>query len=112
MFCSESLITVFSPKGSAVHNITKSGFQIFSISFLFSGINIFVSAAFTALSNGTISAVISFFRTFGLITICLLILPEIFGITGVWIAVPIAEMFTLLLAGIFVIKYRKKYQST
>ncbi|MDE7206929.1 MAG: polysaccharide biosynthesis C-terminal domain-containing protein, partial [Lachnospiraceae bacterium] len=109
MFCSENLIAVFSPKGSDVYNITQNGFPIFSFSFLFSGINIFISAAFTALSNGTVSAVISFFRTFGLITVCLLFLPEILGITGVWLAVPIAEMLTLLLAGAFFLKYRKKF---
>lgn len=108
MFCSESLIAVFSPKGSEVYNITKNGFQIVPFSFLFSGINIFISAAFTALSNGIISAVISFLRTFGLIAICLIILPKILGITGVWLAVPIAEMLTLLLAGVIVVKYRKK----
>ena len=55
------------------------------------GFNIFASALFTALSNGKISAILSFLRTFCFITIGLLALPLILRENGVWLAVPIAE---------------------
>ena len=95
------LIAVFSPKGTPVYEITRNGFLIFPFSFLFCGFNIFVSAAFTALSNGKLSAILSFLRTFGLILILLRLLPNWIGIFGVWLAVPAAEFITMIVAILF-----------
>lgn len=86
---------VFVPRGSAVYELTVEGFVLFSISYLFSGYNIFTSSYFTALSDGKTSAVISFSRTFVCIVASLLILPRFFGIYGVWLAIPIAELVTV-----------------
>ncbi len=101
------LVSIFAPKGSAVYDIARNGFLIFPFSFLFCGINIFASATFTALSNGKVSAVISFSRTFGLITVGLLVLPVFLGVNGVWLAVPLAEAVTTCLAVVLILKYRK-----
>ena len=95
------LVEIFAPAGTAVYRIARNGFYIFPFSFLFCGWNIFASSAFTALSNGKLSAVISFLRTFGLITLFLLFLPEVMGVTGVWLAVPAAEFITLLVSARF-----------
>ncbi len=88
------LVGLFSEKGTAVYEIAAQGFRIFPFSFLFCGLNIFASAAFTALSDGKRSALLSFLRTFGLLLALLLILPEWLGVTGVWLAVPAAELLT------------------
>ncbi|MDE7429648.1 MAG: MATE family efflux transporter, partial [Lachnospiraceae bacterium] len=92
------MVGFFAEKGTPVYEIARKGFLIFSFSFLFCGFNIFTSAAFTALSNGKLSAVLSFLRTFGLILVLLLILPEFLGVVGVWLAVPIAELLTMIVA--------------
>ncbi|WP_455542042.1 MATE family efflux transporter [Intestinibacter sp.] len=109
VLCSNQLVQLFAGSSIEVYNITVRGFFIFSFSFLFSGINIFSSATFTALSNGKISALISFLRTFGFIMISLLILPIHIGVTGVWLAVPISELLTLNISLFFIFYYRKKY---
>lgn len=85
------VVRMFTPDASRVYEIAAAGFPVFSASFLFCGFNIFISALFTALSNGKISAVLSFLRTFGLLCGGILLLPRLFGITGVWMAVPMAE---------------------
>lgn len=90
------LVRIFSEQGTPVYEIARNGFLIFPFSFLFCGLNIFASATCTALSNGTLSAFLSFLRTFGLITVLLLTLPDFFGVTGVWLAVPVAELLTLI----------------
>ncbi len=92
------LVELFSPKGTRVYEIGSQGFRIFSWSFLLCGLNIFTSAVFTALSDGKRSAVLSFLRTFGLILVLLLFLPEFLGVTGVWLAVPVAELVTGVVA--------------
>ncbi len=85
------VVRMFTPDASRVYEIAAAGFPVFSVSFLFCGFNIFTSALFTALSNGKVSAVLSFLRTFGLLCGGILLLPRFFGITGVWMAVPMAE---------------------
>ena len=92
------MVSFFATKGTPVYEIAREGFRIFPFSFLFCGLNIFTSATFTAVSNGKLSAVLSFLRTFGLILVFLLILPEFMGVAGVWLAVPIAELITMVVA--------------
>ena len=98
------LVAVFSPKGTLVYEIARKGFFIFAFSFLFCGFNIFTSTAFTALSDGKVSALLSFLRTFGLIAILLLVLPDLIGAAGVWLAVPVAEFITFIVAWILIQK--------
>lgn len=114
-FCSALLITpiliqIFTPIGSSVYNIAIGGFAIFSLGFLFSGMNIFASAMFTAFSNGKISALISFLRTFVFIVAGLLILPQFFAVKGIWFALPVAEFLTMLLSVTLIIRYRNQYR--
>lgn len=103
------LVSFFAEKGTSVYEIARKGFLIFPFSFLFCGLNIFTSATFTALSNGKLSAVLSFLRTFGLILVLLLILPEFMGVTGVWLAVPIAELITMAVAFAFLYQNKDRY---
>ena len=58
---------LFADDTSEVYRIAADGFAMFSYSFLFCGLNQFASAMFTALSNGRVSAILSFLRTFGLL---------------------------------------------
>ncbi len=103
------LVCVFSEKGTSVYEIARSGFLIFPFSFLFCGLNIFTSATFTALSNGKLSAILSFLRTFVLIIVLLLTLPNFLGVIGVWLAVPIAEFITMIVALVFINQNKEKY---
>ena len=103
------VVRMFTPDTSRVYEITAAGFPVFSVSFLFCGFNIFISALFTALSNGKISAVLSFLRTFGLLCGGILLLPRLFGITGVWMAVPMAEGIMFFVSLGCLIYYRERY---
>lgn len=106
------VVGIFAEPGSPVYGLARHGFTIFAFSFLFSGLTIFASALFTALSDGRISAVISFVRTFGLIITSLLVLPFLIGIDGVWLAIPIAELGGIVLSIYYIRKYRGTYQYT
>lgn len=106
---STPMIAIFSAPGSDVFQIAKHGFSLFSISFLFTGINIFSSAMFTAFSNGKVSAIISFLRTFVFLIICLLLLPLIVDIDGIWLAIPFAEAMALVVSIYYLLKLRKIY---
>lgn len=103
------VVRTFTPDASRVYEIAATGFPVFSVSFLFCGFNIFISALFTALSNGKVSAVLSFLRTFGLLCGGILLLPRLFGITGVWMAVPMAEGIMFFVSLGCLIYYRERY---
>ena len=90
-------------------NLTCHAFRVFSLSYLFMGINIFGSAFFTALSNGAVSAGISFLRTLVFQVISVLVLPVFFDVEGVWMSVIVAEVLALCITMVCLAKNRKKY---
>lgn len=109
IFTNDALIQLFVAKGTEVYLISQKGFSIFAISFLFCGFNIFTSAFFTALSNGKMSAIISFSRTFVFIMIGLLVFPSLWHVIGVWLAVPIAEILTFILSLFLLLNKKHQY---
>ena len=109
LLIADPIVQIFAPVGTAVHDLALRGYYIYIISVLFSGVNIFASAMFTAYSNGKISAIISLLRTFVFLAGALVTLPLVLGVDGVWIAVPFAEIITLLFAIYFFVKKKKVY---
>lgn len=107
---SPAIVTVFVQRGSEVYSIAIKGFLLFSITYLFCGINIFASSMFTAFSNGRISAFISFLRTFVFIVAGIIFLPMIIGANGVWLAVPLAEILTIVISVICFVKLKDTYK--
>ena len=68
---STPLVSVFT-RDPETFTLADAGFRIFAFNFLFSGFNIASSGFFTALSNGRVSAIISFLRTLVFIVLSLL----------------------------------------
>lgn len=89
--------------------LTCRAFRLFSLSYLFMGINIFASAFFTALSNGAVSAGISFLRTLVFQVVSVLVLPVFLDVDGVWLSVLVAEVLALGVTVICLVKNRKRY---
>ena len=103
------LVSVFSRPGNEVYDLAVTGNRICSAALIFIGFNVFASGMFTALSNGLISAVLAFSRSFVFMVIAMLVLPALLGVNGVWLANPVAEYAAICLSAFMFIKYRKKY---
>ncbi|MBQ4650969.1 MAG: MATE family efflux transporter [Firmicutes bacterium] len=103
------LTMIFASKDEVLAELMISGFAILAVSIFFSGINILASGFFTALNNGKISALISFMRTFALQAGALILLPMLWGIDGVWWALPVSEILSAVMAVWLLLKYRKHY---
>ncbi len=99
------IVEIFSPKGTMTYEIGAHGLVLFAFNYFVAGLNIFSSALFTAYSNGFVSAVISFLRTFAFLLTCILILPYIIGVNGIWISVPVAEFLTAFISVVFLIRH-------
>lgn len=104
------LAKVFVGYDAGLCELTKRAFSMFAFAFIAAGLNIFVSAFFTALNNGLISALVAFLRTLVFQLASVLILPMIIGTDGIWWSVTIAEVLALVICMIFVVTKRKQYK--
>ena len=93
-----------------LYRLTVRGFHLYAISFLLCGFNIYGSSFFTALNNGVVSAAISFLRTVVFEVAAVLILPLFFGLDGVWCAITVAELASILITIGAFSALRRRYQ--
>ena len=93
-----------------LYELTRRAFAIYSLSFIFAGFSIYASSFFTALGNGLVSAIISFLRTLVFQVAAVLLLPLILGNDGIWFSIVAAELASLIVCVIFLIKMRRRYQ--
>ncbi|MBP5505268.1 MAG: MATE family efflux transporter [Bacteroidales bacterium] len=89
--------------------LTVRALRISMASFVMVGVNLFVSAWFTGLGNGKVSAALAFIRNLVLELGFVFLLPAIFGPDGIWQAVNAAEVCCLALSVILILRYRKRY---
>ncbi len=103
------LVSVFARPDNPVYDLAVTGNRICTAALFFIGFNIFASGMFTALSNGVVSAILAFSRSFVFMLITMIVLPIILGVSGIWLATPVAELMALALSVFMFLKYRKRY---
>lgn len=109
-FLRRPIVGIFFSPGSDFYTIAENGMLLSLPACLFVGISIFGSGLFTAFSNGLVSGLLSFVRTFVVLVICLYGLTALFGGTGLWLAWPAAEAISLIITVIVLRHYRPRYQ--
>ncbi|MFV0361905.1 MAG: MATE family efflux transporter [Suipraeoptans sp.] len=110
LFLTNMLVGIFIPTGTEIFDMAVYGYRIVAIGFLFMGFNGFSSAMFTALNNGKVSAILSFFRTFGFVVVTVLAFSALFGMNGLWFASPIAEFLAICMTVYYFKKMRPVYK--
>lgn len=103
------LAKIFVGYDQELMKMTVHAFRIYSLSFVFTGFNIFGSGFFTALNNGLVSALISFLRTLVFQIIAVIVLPVIFKLNGVWAALTVAEVMAIVVTAGFIVGMRNRY---
>ena len=101
--------SIFANGNKELLNISTDAMRIFSTAYVITGFAIFISSFFTALNNGTVSAIISLLRTLVFQIAFVLLLPLIFGDVGIWLARPITEVASVIISIIFLIVNKRKY---
>lgn len=104
-----ALSTVFVGYDKGLCELTEKAFALYSISFLFAGFNIYASSFFTALGNGLVSAIISFLRTCFFQVAAIFAMPAIMGEDGIWLAIVVAELLSIIVSICFLVKNKRKY---
>jgi len=105
-----AISSLFDGGDVSLRAILTNGFRLYSYVYIFCGISMFTSSVFTALCNGFLSALVSTIRTLILPIILINILAEIWGVNGVWLTMPAAELITAFISILLLIFNRKKYQ--
>ena len=109
MGLSHPLSLLFVGYDAGLLEMTVRGLVISALSFLFCGFGIFGSSFFTALGNGVVSAVISFFRTMVFQVGAILLLAAIWELDGIWFSIGVAEALAAVMTVCWVVAKRKKY---
>ncbi|MBQ0144699.1 MAG: MATE family efflux transporter [Bacteroidales bacterium] len=105
-----AVVKVFVGYDKVLSDISLQGLRIYMLSFLICGVNMFTSAWFTALNNGTISAAAAFLRTLVFEMAAVFALPPLFGVDGIWMSVNVAEVLSLIVSIALIASFRKRYE--
>ena len=89
--------------------LTTRAFRLYGLSFLIMGFNVYASSFFTALGDGVTSALISFLRTLLFQVAAVLVLPALWGIDGIWLAITAAELAALAVSVYMFVTKDKKF---
>lgn len=89
------LAALYARESAHVMAMSVEGIRIFAGAFLLMGFNMFASSMFTALNDGKTSAILSLLRTLVFLIVPLLILPRFWGVDGVWLSLPAAEVLAI-----------------
>ncbi|MFK7831222.1 MAG: MATE family efflux transporter [Congregibacter sp.] len=109
----QQLIGLFLREGEqGTLSIALAFVSLFWPAFLLNGTNITLASYFTALHRPMASATIALSRSFILPGLGLLFLPLWMGDSGVYLAIPIAELITFALALILVLRVKPRLMKT
>lgn len=110
-FFGETLIGFFADGDTALVELTYFGAKIYAVSFLLCGFNILISSYFTAKGEALKSVMISSSRGLIFILLGIFTLPWIWGVTGVWLVAPFADIMCVFVS-IFVLTRKTKEYDT
>jgi len=100
---SEKIIGIFSDNKELLIFTTKAA-KIYCFAYFLNGINMVMSAYFTAIENAKLSALISALRGIIFVTMGITIFPMVWGIDGIWFTMPVAEVLTAFIGYKFIKK--------
>lgn len=106
---SRQIASLFVGYDEQLLNLTARAFKICAVPFLFMWFNMYTSSFFTSLNDGPVSAAISFMRSLVLPVICIIVLPIIWKLDGVWFSLVASETVGLIVSLGFMLGKRKKY---
>ena len=91
-------------------DMTTRAFRICAMPFLVMWFNMYTSCFFTSLNDGAVSAAISFMRALVFPVICIVFMPMVWGLDGVWYSLVGSEILGAFVSLYFMLSKRKKYK--
>ena len=104
----EQLLSLFIEPTSPTMPIAVNGLRLFTISGLFIGFLFLNIAYFQSTNHNKTATILNILRTTVFLVPPLIILPKLFGLNGVWLALPAVDIITTLISSIFLYIYIKE----
>ena len=92
-----------------VMQLAVSGAHIVALAFLFNGFNLFAASFFTAVDDAFLSLMVGALRGLVLLVLCIFTLPHLWGVTGIWLATPVAETTTMFIVFWLVKRWKRSH---
>ncbi len=104
IFLSSPLVSLFLKPGTAAWSICESGLPLFSLSYVFFTMNVVMVGYLQSLERSSAAAFFMLLRSCILLVPAFLLLPSLMGNAGLWLAVPLSELLTLICMLIYKMK--------
>lgn len=96
--------SLFLSVGSSAHAIAINGLPLFAVGFVFFALNITFIGYFQSTEKAKAANWYSALRGIILPVACFLIVPTIWGVTGIWLSVPIADIIVFIIMAVAFVK--------
>ncbi|WP_295940831.1 MATE family efflux transporter [uncultured Alistipes sp.] len=106
--CSQ-IVGLFLRPGTPAYDLAIEGLTWFALGYPFFGINVVIIGYYQSIERGRLATGLTVVRGIALMAFCFLVMPGLAGITGIWLAVPAAELLTTIL--LIVLLRTKRYSA-
>lgn len=96
VLCRQNIVSLFIDRSYAAFDIAVSGIPYFGVGFIFFAFNMVGIGYYQSVERGQRATIITLLRGVVFMLIGFLVLPKILGVPGIWLAVPFAELLTML----------------
>lgn len=96
VLCNRNIVSLFIDRSYGAYDIAVAGIPYFAIGYLFFAFNIVGIGYYQSIERAHRATIITLLRGVVFMLIGFLALPHFFGVPGIWLAVPLAELLTFL----------------
>ncbi|WP_195407625.1 MATE family efflux transporter [Bacteroides congonensis] len=96
VLCRQNIVSLFIDRSYAAFDIAVNGIPYFGVGFIFFAFNMIGIGYYQSVERGQRATIITLLRGVVFMLIGFLVLPKILGVPGIWLAVPFAELLTML----------------
>lgn len=96
VLCRKNIVSLFIDRSYAAFDIAVNGIPYFGVGFIFFAFNMVGIGYYQSVERGQRATIITLLRGVVFMLIGFLVLPKILGVPGIWLAVPFAELLTML----------------
>lgn len=101
------MVGLFLDTSTPTAELAISGLPYFATGFVFFIVNLSAIGYFQSIENVKAATVFALLRGFVFLIPVFCVMPQLFGVTGIWLSMPVSELATMLLIGIYFVRLKK-----
>ena len=96
VLCNRNIVSLFIDRSFGAYDIAVAGLPYFAIGYVFFALNIVGIGYYQSIERAHRATIITLLRGIVFMLAGFILLPRLLGVPGIWLAVPLAELLTLL----------------